>query len=72
MSDTKKLSEMQVGDYGILDGDLVELKDNGKQGGCETDLWLAFCGRTDEADLPVDLETVPIIIVDTYDVSGAE
>jgi hypothetical protein len=63
---TVLLSKMSVGDFGILDDNTVaQLRDNGKQGGCEHDLWLAFCGEQGEYE-----DDFPIIIVDTDQVSG--
>jgi len=60
-----RLSEMQVGDRGYLmaEGVDVVLRDGGKAGGCEHDLWLAM---DDEA---VAVEALPVIIMDTDEVS---
>jgi hypothetical protein len=35
------LSEMNIGDRAYYMGDLVELRDGGKSGGAENDLWLS-------------------------------
>ena len=57
-----KLSEMTVGDRGYLpcEGCIVELRDRGKSGGCEHDLWLAFVEWDGD---------YPTITVDTHEVS---
>jgi S-adenosylmethionine synthetase len=58
------LSDMRVGDRGYIatEGCIAELRDNGKSGGCEHDLWLALVDWEDDVDYPT-------IIVDTDDVS---
>ena len=35
-------STMQIGDYGVYNGDVVRLLDGGTAGGCQTDLYLAY------------------------------
>jgi hypothetical protein len=65
MSDKINLSEMSVGDRGWLaaEGAVVELKDGGFSGGCETDLYLALVSydtNTDEPEIVVDTEEVSI------------
>ena len=39
---TAHTSTMQIGDYGIYNGDVVRLRDGGTAGGCQTDLYLAY------------------------------
>ena len=62
MKNTVKLSEMHVGDRGYLpcEGCIAELRDGGKSGGCEHDLWLALVEWDND---------YPTIIVDTDKVS---
>lgn len=63
-----KLSEMTIGDKAIYNGQIVELKKNGKQGGCEYDEYLAYVddARNDEDNLP------ELDVIDRDDVSGIE
>jgi hypothetical protein len=73
---TIKMSEMTVGDFGIIGGDntVAQLRDNGKQGGCDTDLWLAYVGEVgDDAAAKQygwDVDDLGTIIEDTDQVSG--
>lgn len=62
-----KLSEMKVGDTGYLpsEGAFVELREGGRAGGCEHDLFLALIDG--EKLRPADW--YPTIIVDTDNVS---
>lgn len=75
---TVKLSEMEVGDFGIMSGDntVAQLRDNGIAGGCENDLWLAYVGDVGDdraaESMGWDADDLDEIIVDTDTVSGAE
>lgn len=62
--ETIKLSEMSVGDKAEYQGDIIKLKDNGKQGGTEHDLYLAYI-----CDARESTEKYPTLIVDRDDVS---
>ena len=77
MSDKKiKLSEMEVGDFGIIGGDdtVAQLRDGGEQGGCDTDLWLAYVGEVSDNNAAQqygwDPDDLGVIIEDTDQVSG--
>ena len=60
--ETRKLSEMSTGDDGYLPtGEHVILRDGGKMGGCEHDLYLALWHE--------DGNSVPVVIIDREDVS---
>lgn len=73
LPNTVKLSDMSVGDYCIYNGDVCRLKDGGKSGGCDHDLYLAYvCDcRDDEQRDGID-SNLPALIVDRDDVSGID
>jgi trehalose-6-phosphatase len=58
------LSAMVVGDRAVYDNQVVELRDQGRQGGTEFDLWLAYVGESCEFNTDY-----PPLVVDRDDVS---
>ena len=66
-----KLSEMKVGEYGVLDNQVVMLRNNGKAGGCKNNLYLAYKGdiREDLSRDGLNIKMLPSIIIDTDEVS---
>lgn len=63
-----KASKMDVGDYGVLDGDVVRLRNQGKQGGATNNLYLAYvCDVRDSQQLEresIKVNTLPDVIND--------
>jgi hypothetical protein len=59
----RKVTDMAVGERGFFDGDLVELRDGGKSGGCPTDLFLAFIASPGSPEWQECADCCPDIIV---------
>lgn len=63
-----KLSEMEIGDWGILDGELILLRIGGKMGGCKYDMCLSLvCDVRNKQSLKqhnIDIDKLPEIIID--------
>lgn len=64
-----KVTEMSVGDKGFYGDNLVELRDGGKSGGCETDLYLALVAQPGDREFD-EAADLPDIILDTDDVTA--
>jgi hypothetical protein len=67
-----KLSEMAIGDKAFFQGAIVELRDNGKQGGCEFDLWLSYVCDDRDAEVEGYADLLTLDTIDRDDVSGIE
>lgn len=67
------LSNMIVGDMGILDGDVVRLMNGGASGGADHELYLAYvCDVRDAQTLDqegIDVDSLTDIVFDTDNVS---
>jgi len=70
------LSKMDVGDMCIHNDQVCALRNQGRQGGCNNDLWLALvCDEGDDEQinrLGIDVDNLPELIVDCDNVSGVD
>jgi|WetSurSiteA1Bulk_404760.scaffolds.fasta_scaffold00868_5 hypothetical protein len=73
---TVRLSKMKIGDFGIIGGDntVAQLRDNGIQVGCKTNLWLSYVGNVGDnfaaQQCGWNVDDLCTIIEDTDKVSG--